>query len=55
MAKNRGAEGLAFALRSSGPHTVLRAAQDRMLDDGGVLFGKLIVMLKLARARSANG
>ena len=31
----------AFALRPAGAHMVVRAAQDRALDDGGLLFGKL--------------
>lgn len=31
----------AFALRPPGAHMVVRAAQDRALDDGGLLFGQL--------------
>ena len=31
----------AFALRPAGVHMVVRAAQDRALDDGGLLFGRL--------------
>jgi hypothetical protein len=40
----------AFASRPAGAHMVVRAAQDRALDDGGLLFGKIDALPEAGRA-----